>query len=112
VYKLNVHRGFKTAGWRKGHVQELKGGTEDMLSPTTESESPYSPLQFHFLRRLNRLLRLRADQTAQLNEDGVLLIDRAIYSTYCDAVDLGVVEEAQKLVHRLASPSSQPATAE
>jgi hypothetical protein len=42
----------------------------------------------------------------------VLLIDRAIYSTYCDAVDLGVAEDAQKLVQRLASASSQPATTE
>ena len=83
-----------------------------MLSPIRESDSPYSPLQLHFLRRLNRLLRLRADQSGDLNEDGVLLIDRAIYSTYCDAVDLGVAGEAQKLVQRLASQSSQPATAE
>ena len=43
------------------HVQDLKGGTEDMLSPARESESPYSPLQLHFLRRLNRLLRLRSE---------------------------------------------------
>jgi hypothetical protein len=83
-----------------------------MLSQTGDSESPYSPLQLFFLRRLNRLLRLRTDQTAQLNADGVLLIDRAIYSTYCDAVDLGVAEEAQKLVQRLSAPSSQPAAAE
>jgi hypothetical protein len=77
-----------------------------MLSPIRESESPYSPLQLHFLRRLNRLLRLRSEQTAELNEDGVRLIDRAIYSTYCDAVDLGVAEEAQKLLHRFAAPSA------
>jgi hypothetical protein len=83
-----------------------------MLSPTRESETPYSPMQLHFLRRLNRLLRLRTEQAGQLNEDGVLLIDRAIYSTYCDAGDLGVADEAQKLVRRLASKSSQPATAE
>ena len=93
-------------------MQETKGGMEDMLSPIKESDSSYSPLQLHFLRRLNRLLRLRAEQAVQLNDDGVRLIDRAIYSTYCDAVDLGVMEEAQKLVHRLASPSSQPAAAE
>jgi hypothetical protein len=87
------------------HVRDLKGGTEDMLSPAGGSESPYSPLQLHFLRRLNRLLRLRSEQTGELNEDGVRLIDRTIYSTYCDAVDLGVAEEAQKLLHRFATPS-------
>jgi hypothetical protein len=87
------------------HAPDLKGGTEGMLSPARESESPYSPLQLHFLRRLNRLLRLRSEQTAELNEDGVRLIDRTIYSTYCDAVDLGVAGEAQKLLHRFATPS-------
>ncbi len=77
-----------------------------MLSPITESEASYSPLQLHFLRRLNRMLRLRREQSDQLNGEGVRLIDRAIYSTYCDAADLGVVEDAQKLLHRLAVPSA------
>ncbi len=90
-----------------GRVGNTKGGMEDMLSPTKESEHPYSPLQLHFLRRLNRLLRLRSEQSGQLNEEGVRLIDRAIYSTYCDAVDVGVTDEAQKLLHRFASPASK-----
>jgi hypothetical protein len=80
---------------------------EDMLSPIKESDSSYSPLQLHFLRRLNRLLRLRAEQAVQLNDDGVRLIDRAIYSTYCDAVDLSVAGEAQKLLHRFATAAKQ-----
>lgn len=88
-------------------MQEIKGGMEDMLSPIKESDSSYSPLQLHFLRRLNRLLRLRAEQAVQLNNDGVRLIDRAIYSTYCDAVDLSVAGEAQKLLHRFATASRQ-----
>lgn len=91
----------------RSHVQETKGGMEDMLSPIKESDSSYSPLQLHFLRRLNRLLRLRAEQAVQLNDDGVRLIDRAIYSTYCDAVDLSVAGEAQKLLHRFATASRQ-----
>ncbi len=77
-----------------------------MLSPIRERDGGYSPLQLHYLRRLNRLLRLRADQSGQLNEDGLRLIDRAIYSTYCDAVDLGVASEAQRLVQRSAVPST------
>ena len=82
-------------------IEESKGGMDEMVSPLTESEASYSPLQLHFLRRLNRLLRLRQDQGGELNGDGVRLIDRAIYATYCDACDVGVVVEAQKLLRRL-----------
>ena len=82
-------------------IEESKGGMDEMVSPLTESEASYSPLQLHFLRRLNRLLRLRQEQGTELNGEGVRLIDRAIYSTYCDACDVGVVAEAQKLLRRL-----------
>jgi hypothetical protein len=70
-----------------------------MLS-NSGGDGSFSPLQMHYLRRLNRLLRLRADQRGLLNEEGARLIDRAIYSTYCDAADLGVTAEAQKLLHK------------
>ncbi len=78
-------------------------GNQGLLPPLGEEER-YSPLQLHFLQRLNRLLRLRYEQGSQLNGEGVRLLDRAIYSTYCDAVDLGVTMEAQKLLHRSAAP--------
>jgi len=87
------------------HVDEAKGGMDNTVSPIRESEASYSPLQLHFLQRLNRLLRLRREQSDQLNAGGLRLIDRAIYSTYCDAVDLGVAVEAQRLLHRLAVPA-------
>jgi hypothetical protein len=77
-----------------------------MLSPIRETDGSHSPLQLHYLRRLNRMLRLRSEQSGQLNEDGVRLLDRAIYSTYCDAVDLGVTGEAQRLLHRFAVPAN------
>ncbi len=82
-------------------IEESRGGMDEMVSPLTESEASYSPLQLHFLRRLNRLLRLRQDQGGELNGEGVRLIDHAIYSTYCDACDVGVAAEAQKLLRRL-----------
>jgi len=88
------------------HVNETKGGAGDMVSPIKESELSYSPLQLHFLRRLNRLLLLRRQQAEQLNGDGLKLIDRGIYSTYCDCVDLGVTSEAQKLLHRFSLPTA------
>jgi hypothetical protein len=83
----------------RNRTRKNKGGVEAMVSPAGESTSSFSPLQSHFLQRLNRLLRLRGEQATDLNEDGLLLIDRAIYSTYCDAVDLGVAVEAQELLH-------------
>jgi len=88
-------------------TEEPKGGMEEMAPPVTENEASYSPLQLHFLRRLNRLLRLRQEQRAELNSEGLRLIDRAIYATYCDASDVGVAEEAQRLLRRLPVPSSK-----
>ena len=90
---------------RSDRVQGNKGGIEAMLSPIEESEGVYSGQQLHFLRRLHRLLNLRQEQSGQLNDGGVRLIDRAIYSTYCDTVDQGVGPEAQKLLHRFAVAS-------
>jgi hypothetical protein len=67
--------------------------------------SNFSPLEAHFMERLDRLLRLRNEQAGKLNEGGLQLIDRAVYSTYQDAVELGVGAEAKELLHRLAIPS-------
>lgn len=73
----------------------------------SKSETSLSPLQLHFFQRLNRLLNLRNEQAGQLNEDGLRLIDRAIYSTYRDTVDLGIGSEAKELLHRLAIPATR-----
>ncbi|MEO8457673.1 MAG: hypothetical protein ABI559_07675 [Chloroflexota bacterium] len=75
------------------------------MLPDKDTEGSLSPLQRHFVGRLGRMLRLRSEQAGQLNEEGVRLIDRAIYSTYCDAVDLGVSNEAQSLLHKHAVPA-------
>ena len=91
-------------------IEDPEGGMDGMVSPITENEASYSPLQLHFLRRLNRLLRLRREQGGELNGEGVRLIDRAIYCTYCDASDVGVAEEAQRLLRRF--PASSKARSE
>ncbi|OFW65091.1 MAG: hypothetical protein A2Y74_08780 [Actinobacteria bacterium RBG_13_63_9] len=88
-------------------VEESKGGMDEMVSPLPENEASYSPLQLYFLRRLNRLLRLRHEQGRELNGEGVRLIDRAIYSAYCDACDVGVADQAQNLLRRLPVSSSR-----
>ena len=88
-------------------IEQSKGGMDEMVSPLTENEASYSPLQLHFLRRLNRLLRLRQEQGPELNGEGVRLIDRAIYCTYCDASDVGAAEEAQKLLRHIPVSSHE-----
>lgn len=87
-------------------MSQIKGGFEEMFSSHEDSTS-FSPLQQHFLARLRRLLRLRKEQAGKLNEGGLHLIDRAIYTTYCDAVDCGVTVSAQQLLHRYAIPSHE-----
>lgn len=42
-----------------------------------------------FLERLRRLLDQRAEHASALNPDGLRLLDRAIFSTYCDCRALG-----------------------
>lgn len=81
-------------------------GIEEIVPPLRESEGTYSPLQLHFLRRLNRLLRLRYEQGDQLNSEGVRLLDRAVFTTYCDCVDMGLTREAQSLLQRFSVPSA------
>ncbi len=59
-----------------------------------------TPLQAYFLRRLERVLRLRFEQGGNLNEGGTHLLDHAIYSTYCDCLDLDVGGAAKELIRQ------------
>lgn len=77
------------------------------MVPSGSPEKTLSPLQSHFLKRLRRLLRLRKEQAGKLNEGGLHLIDRAIYTTYCDATDCGVMTEAQQLLQKYAVPTRE-----
>jgi hypothetical protein len=77
---------------------EAKEGIKEIVSPLALDETQYSALQLHYLERLNRLLRLRQEQGEQLNPEGVRLLDRAIYSTYCSCIDMGIAQEAQRLI--------------
>ncbi|MFQ5471414.1 MAG: hypothetical protein ACE5FA_00835 [Dehalococcoidia bacterium] len=78
-----------------------------MFSSQRETSTSFSPLQQHFLMRLRRLLRLRKEQSQKLNESGLHLIDRAIYTSYCDAADCGVTIAAQQLLQRYAAPARE-----
>lgn len=56
-------------------------------------------MQRVFLLRLRRLTWLRRSCSGQLEETIVRVLDKAIYSTYCDCVELGVESQAQELLN-------------
>ncbi len=51
-----------------------------------------------FLRRLERLLRMRREYREDLNPLGIRLLDRAIEATFQDCVDFGGAREARNLM--------------
>ena len=62
----------------------------------------YSPCQLLFLRRLEQLFTKRRQYAGRLQTSDwrLKLIDRSLYSTYCDCVQLGLLEEAKTLLER------------
>jgi hypothetical protein len=67
------------------------------------TEDDVSALQNAYLGRLRRLLRLRTDHHEDLNEQGLWLLDRSIFTTYRDCVDLGLGFLAQSIIRRLSA---------
>ena len=54
---------------------------------------PYSDVQLFFLLRLERLLRVRrAHGVVGFQRWWAKLLNKAIYSTYCDCIELGVAK--------------------
>jgi hypothetical protein len=58
-----------------------------------------SEMQALFLDRLRRLLERRYDGS-KLDLEQQRLLDRAIYSTFCDCVELGMSEPARSLLRQ------------
>jgi len=59
----------------------------------------YNALQAMFLSRLVRLLRQRRDYANVLGATDwrMKLLNKAIYSTFCDCLEVGVADEARTL---------------
>ncbi len=59
----------------------------------------YSPLQMLFILRLTKLLRDRYEWSKQLDSSDwrMKLLNKALYSTFCDCVETGIGEEARRL---------------
>ena len=66
----------------------------------TSGLKSYSALQLFFLMRLSYLVRRRKEELASLDPSHwkFKLLNKALYSTYCDAVAEGVGEEAKVLL--------------
>ncbi|HEY8477449.1 MAG TPA: hypothetical protein VIN09_11345 [Chloroflexota bacterium] len=60
----------------------------------------YTPHQLFFLARLSSLLRLRQEHLGTLdpNDWRMKLINKALYSTFCDCLEEGVGDEAKMLI--------------
>ena len=61
-----------------------------------------------YIHRLRRLLRLRRDHFDELNEQGLRLLDRSIFATYCDCIDIGQAEEARGILKDVRLTVSLP----
>lgn len=79
--------------WFRQMINDI-GTAGDAVRPLTEEQA-------FFLGRLERLASLQRNQVMwqRLNEAGQELLRWAIYSSYCDCVDLGVEAEARRILH-------------
>ena len=57
-----------------------------------------------FIRRLERLMRLRRDYVDDLNPLGLRLLDRALYATYRDCLEYGATQQANEIMAKHPVP--------
>jgi hypothetical protein len=69
--------------------------SQETNSPAGSGEGGTKAL---FIRRLERLVRLRREYSEDLNPLGLRLLDRAISSTYKDLLAYGAEEEVRPIV--------------
>ena len=75
-----------------------------MRSPESPFTSPAGEdLRRHYVRRLERLVRLRRDFEDDLNPLGLELLEKSIRATYRDCIATGAENIARALVGRLHS---------
>jgi hypothetical protein len=83
-------------------VVNERGSTRRGIEPDAERSFPSfgDPDDLHdlFLRRLKRVLLLRYYTESLLSATDRRLLDRSIYSSYCDCLAVGVAVEARRLL--------------
>ena len=72
----------------------------EAVPPASSGLKSYSALQLFFLMRLSYLVRRRKEELASLDPSHwkFKLLNKALYSTFCDSVEEGVGEEAKVLL--------------
>jgi hypothetical protein len=89
----------------------LGRNTIEQLRIRASATAPFAAngpvLAIHFLSRLERLLQLRKTEAERLTDQGILLLDRSIYSTLCDCIDSGAAEVARAILHGVGTPEER-----
>ncbi len=83
-----------------------EGGRRDWIDARS-----YSAVQRFFIGRLERLVTMRRNTDLHLEAWQTSLVNRSIYSTYCDCVEQGLADEAKILVRREQETPPTPASA-
>mgnify|MGYP005841934073 CR=1 FL=1 len=66
--------------------------------PRTLTEASEEELRRSYVERLRRLLRLRRRHLDDLNDQGILLLDRSIFAAYRECATVNAVEEAKAVL--------------
>ncbi|HWQ27887.1 MAG TPA: hypothetical protein VNN12_02560 [Dehalococcoidia bacterium] len=62
------------------------------------TEANQEELRRQYVERLRRLLRLRRRHLDDLNEQGILLLDRSIFAAYRECATVNALEEAKAVL--------------
>ncbi len=84
----------------ESHGQPPVGSPQGSQGSGPSGLKSYSPLQVFFLYRLTQLLKKRRETASVLPKGDwrLRLLNKALYSTYRDCVELGVGDEARRLL--------------
>ena len=74
---------------------------EDATVERAGSAMQYTPLQAHFLTRLERLRNAKEEIDSYSDDDPFMkrLVDRGLFATYRECIDEGVGAEARHILH-------------
>jgi len=63
-----------------------------------------------YLKRLQRLVRLRRQHEEELNKQGIRLLEKSVFAAYCACREVGAEQEAMKVLQAagIAKPDGIP----